>query len=139
MACLSDYDVKILLAFGQALSGERPFSDFLLHNGFAELAALAAAIHSDEDALKWLLKNKHPEFAVLIGAIDGEEKAMAWLKKYNFDFLLRFALACRKNDEAIKWFVQNDLKVYIQLIQMIHNILQKQIDDSADVHKRRRS
>jgi len=86
-----------------------------------------------------LIKNKFAEFAVLVSANDGEENALAWLKKYNFDFLLKFALACRKNDDAINWFVQNDLKVFIQLIQMIHNILQQQIDDSADVHKRRRS
>jgi len=45
MACLSDYDIKILLAFGQALSGKKKFSDFLLLHNFEELAALAAAIH----------------------------------------------------------------------------------------------
>ncbi len=137
MNCLSDYDVKVLLAFGESLKKNKKFFQWLMENGFPELGALSAAINSDSEALKWLLKSKFPEFGVLSNAIDGEENAFLWLKKHNCDFLLRFALACRKDDKAIKWFVANDLKLFIQFIQMIHVILQQQIDDSADVHRRR--
>ena len=135
---LTDYDTKLLLAFLQGLKGDKEFLDFLIANNFAELAALANAINSDTEALDWLLrKSNYPEFGVLSNAIDGEENAIEWLKKYQCDFLLKFALACRKDDEAIKWFAKNDLKLFIMIIQRIHEILLFQSWDSSDVHRRR--
>lgn len=135
---LTDYDTKLLLAFLEGLKGDKNFLDFLIANNFAELAALANAINSDTEALEWLLKkSNYPEFGVLSNAIDGEENAIEWLKKYQCDFLLKFALACRKDDEAIKWFAKNDLKLFIMIIQRIHEILLFQSWDSSDVHRRR--
>ncbi|MCQ2271438.1 MAG: hypothetical protein MJZ72_01425 [Bacteroidales bacterium] len=135
---LTDYDTKILLAFLEGLKGDKNFLDFLFNNGFPELAALANAINSDTDALDWLIKQSgYPEFGVLSNAIDGEDNAILWLKKYNCDFLLKFALACQKNDEAIRWFAENDLKLFIMIIQRIHEILLFQSWDSSDVHRRR--
>lgn len=135
---LTDYDTKLLLAFLEGLKGDKNFLDFLIANNFAELAALANAINSDTEALDWLLKkSNYPEFGVLSNAIDGEENAIEWLKKYQCDFLLKFALACRKDDEAIKWFAKNDLKLFIMIIQRIHEILLFQSWDSSDVHRRR--
>lgn len=136
--CLTDYDTKLLLAFLEGLKGDKKFLDFLIANNFAELAALANAINSDTNALDWLLKqSNYPEFGVLSNAIDGEENAIAWLKKYKCDFLLKFALACQKDDEAIRWFAENDLKLFIMIIQRIHDILLFQSWDSSDVHRRR--
>ena len=135
---LTDYDTKLLLAFLEGLKGDKKFLDFLIANNFAELAALANAINSDTEALDWLLKkSNYPEFGVLSNAIDGEEHALEWLKKYQCDFLLKFALACRKDDEAIKWFAERDLKLFIMIIQRIHEILLFQSWDSSDVHRRR--
>ena len=134
----TDYDTKLLLAFLEGLKGDKRFLDFLIANDFAELAALANAINSDTEALDWLLKkSNYPEFGVLSNAIDGEENAIEWLKKYQCDFLLKFALACRKDDDAIRWFAQNDLKLFIMIIQRIHEILLFQSWDSSDVHRRR--
>jgi len=137
--CLTDYEPKILLAFGESLKGEKKFSDFLLQNGFPELSALSAAINSDTEALDWLLKNGYPEFAVLSNAIDNEEHAIQWLKRYKLDFLSIFAAACRKEDPAIKWFAEKDLRIFILLIKTIHDILLFQSWDSSDIHKIRRS
>ena len=135
---LTDYDTKLLLAFLEGLKGDKKFLDFLIANNFAELAALANAINSDTEALDWLLrKSNYPEFGVLSNAIDGEENAIEWLKKYQCDFLLKFALACRKDDEAIKWFAERNLKLFIMIIQRIHEILLFQSWDSSDVHRRR--
>ena len=136
---LAVYVPKILLAFGESLKGDRKFTDFLMTNQFQELAALSGAINSDTDALNWLLQSDFPEFGVLSNAIDGEDNALEWLKKYNCDFLLKFALACQKNDQAIKWFVDNDLRIFILLIRTIHDILLHQSWDSSDIHKIRRS
>ena len=51
MHCLLDYDAKVLLAWHESLKGDNRFTEFLLHNGFPELAALSRAILSDLDAL----------------------------------------------------------------------------------------
>jgi len=139
MHCLTDYDAKLLVALNESLKGKQVFTDLFLNNGFPELAALSAAIHSDTEALQWLLDNGFPEFAVLSNAIDGEPHAIAWLLNYKLDFLSLFAAACRQEDEAIKWFAEQNLLVFISLIRTIHDILRFQSWDSSDVHKRRRS
>jgi hypothetical protein len=85
------------------------------------------------------LNNGYPEFAVLSNAIDNEPVAIEWLKRYHCDFLSTFAAACRKDDAAIKWFADNDLRIFILLIRTIHDILLHQSWDSSDIHKIRRS
>lgn len=136
---LMDYDPKVLIAFNQSLLGEKQFSEFLMNNGYPELEALAAAIHSNIKALEWLAANGFPEFAVLSNAIDDEPEAIAWLEKYNCTFLSLFAAACRKDVKALKWFVDNDLKLFVMMISNIQNILMYQSWDSSDIHKFRRS
>jgi len=139
MHCLTDYDVKLLVALNESLKGKRRFTDIFMQGGYPELAALSAAIHSDTDALQWLLDNGFPEFAVLSNAIDGEEHAIVWLIKHKLHFLSIFAAACRQEDVAIKWFAERDLLVFISLIRTIHDVLRFQSWDSSDVHKIRRS
>jgi hypothetical protein len=85
------------------------------------------------------LGNGYPEFAVLSNAIDGEEHAIKWLIDCKLDFLSVFAAACRQDDEAIKWFAEQDLLVFILLIRTIHDTLRFQSWDSSDIHKLRRS
>ncbi|MCQ2264277.1 MAG: hypothetical protein MJZ70_08325 [Bacteroidales bacterium] len=133
MHSLLDYDPKILLAWGEALKGDRRFTDFLMNNGFPELAALARAILSDTDALQWLMENGYPEFSILSDAIDDEDEAIEWLEKAHCDFLSKFAAACRKDDAAIKWFVDNELHGFIPFIRTIHDILLFQSWDSSDI------
>lgn len=136
--CLTDYEPKVLMAFGEALKGDEKFGKFLMSNGFPELTALAAAIHSDTEALDWLMNNDYPEFAILSNAIDNEEHAITWLIKYDCRFLSVFAAACRKEDDAIKWFVDNKLDIFVFMIRTIHDILLFQSWDSSDVHRQRR-
>lgn len=140
MKCISEYEAKILIALGESLKGKRKFTDWFVANGYPELAAFSAAVNSDEDALQWLLtKSKHPELGVLSNAIDNEPNALEWLQRYNARLMYLFAKACRKDDEAIRWFVSQDLKPLTLLIRIIQEIIQKQIDDAVDVHKFRRS
>lgn len=136
---LTDYEPKLLLAFGESVRGNRRFTDFLMKNGFPELGALSGAINSDTEALQWLLDNGYPEFGVLSNAIDGEDHAIAWLEKYHCDFLSLFAAACRQEKEAMNWFVANDLQLFIGLIRIIQDVLLFQSWDSSDVHKLRKS
>ncbi|MBO4580670.1 MAG: hypothetical protein J5701_00085 [Bacteroidales bacterium] len=139
MHCLTDYDIKLLVALNESLRGHRQCTDFFINNGYPELAALSLAIQSDTDALQWLFDNGYPEFGVLSNAIDGEELAIEWLQKYHLDFLSVFAAACRQETPAIRFFVDNKLKVFIFLINTIQELLIQQSWDADDIHKIRRS
>ena len=139
MHCISEYDVKLLMAFNESLKGKRIFTEILLKGGFPELAALSGAILSDTDAWKWLMNNGYPEFAALSDAIDDEDGAIAWLKQYNLNFMSTFSAACRQEKDAIQWFADNDLLVFIMLIRTIHDVLRFQSWDSSDIHRQRRS
>jgi hypothetical protein len=140
MNCISDYEVKLLLALNESLKGNRKFTDWFMENGYPELAAFSAAVHSSEEALMWLLtKSKHPELGVLSNAIDDEPNALKWLRSNNRELMYRFAKACRKDDDSVKWFVDRDLKPLLYLFKTIQQIIQKQIDDAADVYKIRLS
>ena len=44
MKYLWDYDIRILLAMEQAISGKKEFFNFLIENGYPEIAAFASAI-----------------------------------------------------------------------------------------------
>jgi hypothetical protein len=54
---LTEYPVKILLAFGESIDGNDKLFMWLLKNGYPELAALAKAIRGSEEAFDWLMKN----------------------------------------------------------------------------------
>jgi len=127
------------MALNESLKGDSKFTDFLMNNGFPELAAFSAAVHSNTDALHWLLNNGFPEFAILSNAIDGEDNAVQWLEKYKCHLMSIFAAACRKEDEAIKWFVDQKLDVFIFLIRTIQQQLLYQSWDASDPHRFRRT
>ncbi len=131
---IQKYPTKILIAFGEALDGNIEIYKWLLNNGFPELAALCSAIHASRDALSWLLKH-HPILAILSNAIDGEKHAINWLIKHQQDFLLKFADACNSDQQAKKWFAENNLDIFNTLANKINEVLKQQKRDRFDYHK----
>ena len=89
------YPAKIWLAFGEAVNGNIEIAEWLLKNGFPEVAAFAHAIRGSEEATAWLFKNKYYHLAALDAAIDENIQAYTWLQKNNHAFLVVFADACR--------------------------------------------
>jgi hypothetical protein len=81
---LTNYPVKILLAFGEAIDGNDKIFNWLLKNGYPELAALAKAIRGSDEAFNWLMTNGFPHYAALDMAIVNDKKAYQWLDKYKF-------------------------------------------------------
>jgi len=90
------YPPKILMAFGETFDENEKIYNWLVQNGYPELAALSSAIRGSEDAFNWLMANKFPQLAALDGAIDKNPKAYEWLKNHKMDFLLVFADACNE-------------------------------------------
>ena len=57
---LTEYPIKILVAFGEAIDGNDKIFMWLLKNGYTELAALSKAIRGSDEAFGWLMKNGYP-------------------------------------------------------------------------------
>ena len=127
------YPAKIWLAFGEAVTGNEAISDWLLRNGYPEVAALAHSIQGSEEALAWLLKNKFFHLAALDGAIDEDPKAYKWLKESNHLFLIVFADACHANPAAIDWFHKHHLEAILMIARKIKDLRDSQ---TFDYHKK---
>jgi hypothetical protein len=95
MQDLLKYPAKILVAFGEAIGDNKEIQDWLLKNGYPELAALAFSIRGSNEAFTWLMKNDHLSLAALDSAIDEDPKAYQWLIDNHLPTHVVFADACQ--------------------------------------------
>ena len=52
-----NYPPKVLMAFGETFDENEKRYNWLLHNGYPELAALSSAILGREEDFTWLMAN----------------------------------------------------------------------------------
>lgn len=130
------YDVKILLAFGETFNGNdnEEFFQWLLSNGYPELAALSKAIRGSEDAFNWLIKNGYVHYAALDSAIDDNVRAYQWLNLNQYFFLAILSDACHNQQEAIEWLTKKDLKIFILIAERIRYFRNSQTFDHHKIH-----
>ncbi len=132
---LAKYDAKVLLAFGETFTeSDGAFLNWLLKNGYPELAALSSAIRGSEDAVQWLLNNKFKHYAALDAAIDGDVKAYNWLLANGHDILAVFSDAVNKNLNAINWFNKHNLMIFNHLAKKINAFRDNQTYDYHKLH-----
>lgn len=128
---MEKYPVKILLALIESLKGSRNFFDWLLKNGYPELAAFSNAVRGDREAQHWLVANNAGWLAVLSEAIDGDEKARLWIAGHCHEVNLRFALACRKDEGAIRWLGERNLQIFLMMAKEVAVVLDTQAAENA--------
>ena len=63
------YPIKVLVAWGEAISGNEAFRNWLLGNGYPELGLFVHALHNQDEARNWLLNEGFPELMALVGAL----------------------------------------------------------------------
>jgi hypothetical protein len=130
-----DYPPKILMAFGETFSEEKgEFSEWLLQNGYQELAALSSAIKGSREANMWLIKNKFPHFAAFDEAIGGKMPAYNWLLDNDKDILALFVDAINNRMEALAWFKKREMEIFIHLSRKIRNFRENQTFDYHKLH-----
>jgi len=103
-----NYSDKILVAWGEAISGNAKIRDFLIKNGYKELGVFCFALTNDYKSQQWLIQNGYPHLSALIKAAEGDRKALAWLHKYKFDTLKFMALAIQGDKNAMEWLRKKD-------------------------------
>ncbi|MDA0945973.1 MAG: hypothetical protein RLZZ314_217 [Bacteroidota bacterium] len=95
------YPDKVLLAWGEAISGDQAIRHWLMSHGYPELGLFVHALHLDPSAREWLMTEGHPELMALCRGAEGDSQAVQWLRAHNLDVLADMALASDNDDEAM--------------------------------------
>jgi hypothetical protein len=131
----TSYPAKILVAWAEAIGGNKKIRDWLATNGYPELNVFVFALNNKEDALKWLLENGHPHLAATIAGAEGKKDAIEWLKKYKFDVLCHVAMTGDGNEASFNWLIKNghrEMAIVAKRIEEVKDIIEQ---DNNDVHK----
>ncbi len=126
------YSKKVLVAWGEAISGNTEIRDWLLKNNYPELALFCYALYFDEKSSNWLFKN-HPHLLALIKAVEGNNNARIFLNK-KFPQLYTISLAADGDVVKMNYLIKND-----PLFAVIANKIKLVKDDideiNNDIHK----
>ena len=130
-----DYDVKILLAWGECISGNEKITQFLIKNGFTELGLFRYALRNEQRSRDWLMQNSFQHLLALINGIEGREDALKWLKQHGYNLLHEMALAGDGDEEARKRLLKPETQVYAMLAQKMEYVKDQIEDAKNDFHK----
>lgn len=134
---LIGYDVKVLLALQQAISGSKEFFGWLASAGYPELAAFSNFLQDDAEAEQWLVQNGYHWLGLLSHAIDGDERSRAWVLKNMHQANIMFVLACRCDDKAVSWLKFMKLDIILRLAEEVADLRAKQELDTSFPYKMR--
>lgn len=129
-----DYEPKILVAWGEAITGNNKFRDWLIVNGFRELGLFTYALRNKADARDWLMKNGYPHLLALICGVERNKSALRWLQKNNFDILFHMALAGDGDEASYQWLLQHNQQAYAMIAKKIEYVKDQIEEDNNDPH-----
>lgn len=124
----------MLVAWGEAVSGNAAIRDWLVRNGFPELGIFVFALHLKADARKWLMENGHPHLMAVIRGIEGEEKALEWLDAHGMPALRKMA-ECGGDDAAFQWLLRSGHRELAMLGLKMWAVKIRIEEDHQDPHK----
>jgi len=130
-----EYPAKVIMAWGEAISGNKELRQWLIQNGYPELGLFVFALHNKDEARNWLLQNRHEHLMALINGAEGNPNALVWLKKFGFDVLEKMARGADNEDGAITWLVSNGYGEMAGVSIRIRNVKNQIEADNNDVHK----
>lgn len=132
---VKQYSPKIIVAWAEAISGNKKLRDWLASNGFAELSAFTYALNLHDDARSWLMTEGHPELMALIRGAEGEKKACIWLRENNFSKLALIAEGADNDDEAIRKLLLEGHREWAMISLKMRAVKNDIQSDHDDVHQ----
>ncbi len=132
---MKEYPPKILVAFGEAVGHNTKIHQWLLDNGYPELAALTACLMGQRDAEEWLKKHKFNHLLAFHYAVYDDENARKWLALYKYNLLAVLADAVNGYKPAMEYLRKRNLNVFIRLALKIKKLKDEVIFDANDYHK----
>lgn len=131
----TEYPAKVLLAWGEAITGHAGLRDWLIKNGYAELGIFTYALRNKADARKWLLDNGHPHLLAVITGIEGDKAALDWLQRNGMNVLRQVALTGDGDEEAFQWLLQHGHRELAVIGNKMHQVKRAMDEDYGDYHK----
>lgn len=131
----TEYPAKVLLAWGEAISGNAGLRDWLIKNGYPELGIFTYALRNKQDARKWLMENGHPHLMAVITGIEGDKNALEWLDRNGMPLMRYVALAGDGEEDAFKWLLNNGHRELAMLGRKMHAVKRGMDEDYTDPHK----
>lgn len=129
------YEPKIILAWGEAVSGNATIRNWLMANGYKELALFVYALNNKDAAREWLMTNKYYQLMAVINGAEGNKTAINWLNNFGFDVLAKVAEAASGNQESFAWLLKNNQRELALLSKKIEFVKDRIEEDNNDVHK----
>jgi hypothetical protein len=129
------YNGKILLAWGEAISGNREIRDWLIKNGYPELGLFVFALHNKDNARNWLMENGFAHLFALINGAEGNIEALRWLHLNGFDALEAMARAGDGDLDAFEWLRQHGYADLAVIAARIKKVKQEIEENNNDIHK----
>ena len=130
---MKQYSEKIVVAWGEAISGNIEIRDWLMKNNYPELALFCYALYFDKSASDWLMKNA-PHLLATIKGVEGKKDAIHWLEINGFKLLAKVAKAADNDKEQMRWLMLND-KLFGVLAQRIKLVKDDIEEANNDVHR----
>ncbi len=130
---MKKYSEKIIVAWGEAISGNLEIRDWLMKNNYPELGLFCYALFFDKSASDWLIKNAPHLLATIKGA-EGKKDAIRWLEINGFKLLAIVAKAADNDKEQMRWLMIND-KLFGLLAQRIKLVKDDIEEANNDVHR----
>ncbi len=131
----TEYPAKVLLAWGEAISGHAGLRDWLIKNGYPELGIFTFALRNKDDARLWLMKNGHPHLLAVITGIEGDKSALVWLQRNNMNVLGKVAMAGDGDEAAFQWLVDQGHRELAIVSRKIFFVKREIDEDNRDPHK----
>lgn len=132
---VKQYSPKIIVAWGEAISGNTKLRNWLSANGFAELSTFTYALNLNDDARTWLMTEGHPELMALIRGTEGDKKACQWLRQNNFSKLALIAEGADNDNEAINKLLKDGHKEWVMISLKIRAVKNEIQTDNDDWHR----
>ncbi len=130
-----NYPVKVLLAWGESISGNEKITEWLLKNGYTELGLCYYAVRNEDRSREWLMKNGFPHIMAMIHGAEGSEKALEWLEKNGYETLRDMALIGDGDTDAFEKLLKKDYKVFAMVAKKIESIKDEIEVNKSDFHR----
>lgn len=128
------YPDKVILAWAEAVKGNKKIQEWLINNGYEELHIFVYALHNKEDARNWLLENGFAHLMALINCAEDNENAFNWLQNNGFETLKYVGIAGDGRKEGYLWLKRFGLDQWILLAQNIQRVKDQLEETHNDIH-----
>ena len=122
---MKDYPISVLQKLSAAIRNEEGAQQWLIDNGYQELAEFWEAYQEVEKSFQWLKNNGFIHFAALIDAMSENTKAKMWLVQNGYRNLAAFADASEGNKTAVMFLLRSEDKKWLDPAKAIYDYNKK--------------